>query len=269
MNPSGKYLIPLVMVTVLTGLLTMGAAPFDKPEKEPIDKIVFVHYPKVNLGKGSGKPGGGTGGTGILCSDYKYSGYKWADSTAIPYYINPTGSGAGSTETIAALEAAMDTWSNASNILNFSYVEITDKNAGGQSDNYNVISWADISASYPRAIAVTTTWYTRGTRRIVEVDTQMNSALDWSITSPNISPDLTDPAVSDSSRYANPGGIGGVGYDIQNIMTHEAGHWIMLNDLYNDRDSELTMYGYGSLAEIKKDTLAYGDELGVEAVYGP
>jgi len=51
-------------------------------------------------------------------------------------------------------------------------------------------------------------------------------------------------------------------------MTHEAGHWLMLGDLYNSTDSELTMYGYGSTRELKKDTLGYGDELGVEYIYG-
>jgi len=51
-------------------------------------------------------------------------------------------------------------------------------------------------------------------------------------------------------------------------MTHEAGHLIMLGDLYNSGDAYLTIYGYGSVGEIKKDTLGYGDELGVEHVYG-
>ncbi len=52
-------------------------------------------------------------------------------------------------------------------------------------------------------------------------------------------------------------------------MTHEAGHWLMLSDLYNGRDSLLTMYGYGDYGELYKDTLAYGDELGVEKIYKP
>jgi hypothetical protein len=42
----------------------------------------------------------------------------------------------------------------------------------------------------------------------------------------------------------------------------------MLGDLYNSKDSKLTMYGYGSEGELIKDTLGYGDELGVERVYG-
>ncbi len=53
------------------------------------------------------------------------------------------------------------------------------------------------------------------------------------------------------------------------IMTHEAGHWIILGDLYTGKDSYLTKCGYGALGEIEKDTLGYGDELGVEKAYSP
>jgi hypothetical protein len=31
----------------------------------------------------------------------------------------------------------------------------------------------------------------------------------------------------------------------------------------------LTMYGYGALGELKKDSLGYGDALGVRKIYGP
>jgi len=90
----------------------------------------------------------------------------------------------------------------------------------------------------------------------------------WSYTLPSVTHDLTGPATSDPDRYSDPVNLGVANtYDIQNIMTHEAGHWIMLSDLYNNKDSALTMYGYGSKGELKKDTLGYGDELGVERVY--
>ncbi len=134
----------------------------------------------------------------------------------------------------------------------------------------NVISWADISSQYPNAIAITTVWYYTYSKAIAEVDTQMNTgSMAWSYTPPNIVPaDLSGRAISNASRYADPTNLGTAGtYDIRNIMTHEAGHWIMLGDLYNSRDSKITMYGYGSMQELKKDTLAYGDERGVESVY--
>ena len=48
-------------------------------------------------------------------------------------------------------------------------------------------------------------------------------------------------------------------YDLQNIATHEIGHWIGLNDLFDDSDKDLTMYGFGAGGEVKKRTLGQGD----------
>jgi hypothetical protein len=85
------------------------------------------------------------------------------------------------------------------------------------------------------------------------------NGFNWSYTTPiPVSVDYSDP--SNNSNYAGT-------YDIRNIMTHEAGHWIMLGDLYNNGDSFLTMYGYGSLGELKKDTLGKGDVIGVRKAY--
>jgi hypothetical protein len=93
--------------------------------------------------------------------------------------------------------------------------------------------------------------------------------LPWSYTDVGSPVELAGAAVPVADRYADPSGSGDSGsFDIRNIMTHEAGHWIQLGDLYNSRDSYLTMYGYGSTGEIAKDTLGYGDELGIEKAYG-
>ncbi|MFH0805078.1 MAG: matrixin family metalloprotease, partial [Patescibacteria group bacterium] len=56
-------------------------------------------------------------------------------------------------------------------------------------------------------------------------------------------------------------------YDLQNIGTHEFGHWLQLGDLYTARDRELTMYGYGATSETKKRDLGLGDTLGVQKIY--
>jgi hypothetical protein len=74
-----------IFVILLTAAPVMAAAPPDNPgkgpaDKEPLDKIIFVHYPNPNsaFGKPEGKPGGGgtSGGTGVSCPDYKYSGVR-------------------------------------------------------------------------------------------------------------------------------------------------------------------------------------------------
>jgi hypothetical protein len=261
-------LAAFVIAVLLMGLVgtAVAASPADSPGKGLTDKVVFVQYAKDAPAKHEpGKPGGTL--TGVLNPDYKYSGIHWADPTGVEYWLNPTGSDVSSGSTIAAIKAAMATWANASGPLGYDYQGTTTREAG-VADGYNVVSWADISDKYPNAIAVTTIWYYRN-HHIAEVDTVMNSDLPWSYTDPGSLPDLSGAAQPVASRYTEPSGSGDPNaYDIQDIMTHEAGHWIMLGDLYNSKDSSLTMYGYGSKGEISKDTLAYGDERGVEAVYG-
>ncbi|MBI2869808.1 MAG: hypothetical protein HYX96_08295 [Chloroflexi bacterium] len=262
--------IVLVVVLLLTGLVSLGAAPAS-PGKGPVDRINFIHYPKDAPGKPATAPGKETGG-GVLDRDYKYSGVHWADGSALGYAVNQAGSGVDAGATISAVQASFMPWDNASGTLGFNYQGTTGLNAGNL-DGTNAVSWADISGQFPTALAVTSVWYYRFNKQIVETDTTMNAAYQWSYTAPVFQyplafPDLSGPASRDASRYIDPVNLGPAGtYDIRNIMTHEAGHWIMLGDLYKSSDSELTMYGYGAPQELKKGTLAYGDELGVERVY--
>jgi len=37
--------------------------------------------------------------------------------------------------------------------------------------------------------------------------------------------------------------------DVQDIVTHEFGHWFGLDDLYSEADYWLTMYGYADYGE--------------------
>ena len=56
--------------------------------------------------------------------------------------------------------------------------------------------------------------------------------------------------------------------DVQNIMTHELGHFCGLKDLYNDADYWLTMYGYSDYGLTYARTLGLGDINGLKVVYG-
>ncbi|MDD1714927.1 MAG: matrixin family metalloprotease, partial [Methanoregulaceae archaeon] len=105
----------------------------------------------------------------------------------------------------------------------------------------NSVFWGPISNA--NVIAVTNIWINRRSREIVETDIQMNSYLEWGI--------------GDEEAF-----------DIQNIVTHEAGHVCGLGDLYNRPASELTMFGYSRLGEEKKNTLGQGDVLGLQKLYG-
>jgi hypothetical protein len=56
-------------------------------------------------------------------------------------------------------------------------------------------------------------------------------------------------------------------FDVQNIATHEAGHTLMLDDLYMDAANVLTMYGYGSYGETYAISLGTGDVSGIKVIY--
>jgi hypothetical protein len=56
-------------------------------------------------------------------------------------------------------------------------------------------------------------------------------------------------------------------YDVQNVATHELGHWLVLNDLYGGGDTEKTMYYSASAGETKKRTLDADDTNGINYIY--
>ena len=56
-------------------------------------------------------------------------------------------------------------------------------------------------------------------------------------------------------------------YIVQNVMTHEFGHWIFLADQYSSSCSEVTMYGTMDFAETKKQSLETPDKNGINYQY--
>lgn len=113
-------------------------------------------------------------------------------------------------------------------------------------DYQNIIAWNKISGN---ALAVTYTWYNPSTKQAVDIDTIMNSRYAWSYTPP-----------PQCSLYPTT-------YDVQNILTHELGHTVGLNDHYTSAYTNNTMYGYGSKGEVIKDTLTNGDKIGAHNIY--
>jgi hypothetical protein len=106
-------------------------------------------------------------------------------------------------------------------------------------DKVNAILWKKMGRS---TIGATYVWYSTATGEVLEADTVFNKRYAWAIfpSSPECqnSPDA---------------------YDLQNIATHEFGHWIGLDDLYDDADKDLTMFGFSAGGEVKKRTLGTGD----------
>jgi hypothetical protein len=171
--------------------------------------------------------------------DYVLLGFHWY--SAINYYINPKNSYRFSTTTVVnTITASANAWDSQTSYQVFNYRGTTTRTAGRR-DGYNVVSW---SLYYSRnVIAVTSIWYSGS--RIVETDCRMNTVFKWSL----------------------KGEAGKM--DVQNIMTHEFGHWCGLADLYSDTDYWLTMYGYAGYGETYKRSLGLGDINGLKAIYGP
>ena len=122
-------------------------------------------------------------------------------------------------------------------------------------DYQNVLAWGRLAAN---TLGLTTIRYFVDTGEVVDVDTIMNSRVTWTWTNPTtlVAPATSDNTCGDLTKY-----------DAQDILTHEIGHWMGLDDIYSSSNKDLTMYGYGRKGELKKNTLEPGDILGIQVLY--
>lgn len=262
-------LLFLTAILFISALPVAAAPPADNPGKGPpeLDRVVFIHYGKdFAPGKPSGTPGKGPGNKDKGNDLYSYSGIHWVDSDIIPdgvpYYYNPANEPGNFS---SAIQASFQTWENdPESYIDFWYEGTTTDAPGigaSRPDYNNVVGWADLSAQYPDAIGITIVWSLRGRRLIVDCDTVLNSASYFAWTQYEGAGDPNEtwlPGYNDDTFFD---------VDVQNIMTHEAGHWLMLNDLYDDTASEQTMFGYALDGELKSRSLETGDMDGVRKIY--
>ena len=260
-----KILSALLMIALLLSLAApVFAAPAANPGKGPpnIEKTVFVHYPKGAPAKGGipGAPDGQKDKEKDSKLWYKYGGVHWADgSIPVNYKVNLASSGDDGSF-LDGIQAAFQAWEDeAESYIEFNYVGgfqgiPSSFDGDGFMNGANEVGWTTIT-DFPRAIAVTSIWRDIFTLEIVEVDVAMNIDLPWSQT-------ILSPAQDPDKVTASTGA-----YDVQNIMTHEAGHWLMLEDMYQKPAGVQTMYGYSTKDELKKRSLESGDEAGVQEIY--
>lgn len=180
-------------------------------------------------------------------SGFSYSGIHWdRNDLPVSYYINEIGTSdvPGTTDEYQAVKASFQTWEDdPESFMDYTYMGPTTR--GSESlDGYNVVSWQPFDGP-GGTLAQTTYWYNPSTKLMTEFDIVFDEDETWS-------------ATGQPSKH-----------DIQNVGTHEAGHTLMLDDLYDLADSEQTMYGYASLGETKKRTLEAGDRAGIRYIYPP
>lgn len=162
--------------------------------------------------------------------------------------LNSVPSTVGQNNLDTIVKAGFNQYASASgSLINFERGANTSVNRA-RLDGRNLISWGRANSG---TLGVTYIWYYPSTGLAVEIDTIMNSRYKWTWSNSN--------SCADSATY-----------DAQNIMTHELGHWLGLNDEYDaGAFGNNTMYGYGSVAEVKKNTLTTGDISGVASIYTP
>ncbi len=229
MRSSALVLIALILLPIAIAPLSVSA--ISSPHLMVIEWSVEKSYGRVTLYQIP------TEDDSMSNSDYKLLPFRWY--TTANYWINPSNKyGFSESDVVAAITVSAGTWDKETNFEVFSYQGTTKRSAGSY-DGYNVISWGYYRAG---VIAVTYIWYIGNS--IIETDTRLNTYYKWSL--------------NGEARKM----------DVQNIMTHEFGHWCGLDDLYDDKDYWLTMYGYASYGETYKRTLGFGDILGLKAVYG-
>ena len=211
-------------------------APENSPvinENWDLERVDFIHYAKPN-GVGSAKSP----------SCYKLMGVKW-NPLPVSYVINPSNpQGLSEGFVTSTISASAESWDSAtsSELFNNAY-------GVNYSAQYGVQNFQNalVFGDYPDSgvIGVTSVWYTRVGKRLVEFDMLLNTDFTWG------DADLNSSVM-----------------DLQNIITHELGHGIGLDDIYSTSCLSVTMYGYSTEGETSKRTLETADIAGLQKMYG-
>src|SRR5262249_48979667 len=151
----------------------------------------------------------------------------------------------GAAAALSVLQTAFATWSGADSGEQFPYGGATSVK-GAKRDGTSAVLWRKLGKG---TIATTYVWFSKVTNEAIEIDMVFNKKYPWAVFSGG------GECQSDPDAY-----------DLQDIATHEIGHWVGLEDLYDDADADLTMYGFGAGGELKKRSLASGDVAGALAV---
>ncbi|UCG95681.1 MAG: matrixin family metalloprotease [archaeon] len=253
--------LPARAVEVAPNVFYLGLA-FDKGTL--VEGYAFVDYrerfvkPGTECGNGICEPGEnprkcpqdctGNGETSD-CYGFLSRGAKWKEVE--PYTVNPINNeGLDFGFVYDNLASDISKWETAAGAEILGTGTITNMTLEADTispDGKNEVYFGDIDQ--PGAIGVTIVWGVfsgppKG-RKLVEWD-QIYDQVDF-----------------DWSDSGEPGKM-----DFESIATHELGHSVGLDDLYDSGCSEMTMYGYADYGETKKRTLEDGDITGVSELYG-
>jgi hypothetical protein len=181
----------------------------------------------------------------LPASAFQYSGYKWEDADLpLTYRINTVNRPAWlSIDSFASIvQGGFQAWNDvACSYMAFSYGGATTSTKSR--DTTHAIYWNPTGAGMGSALALAWQWTNFNGDRLYDVDMEINGAEAWSIT-------------GETNKY-----------DLQSVIAHEAGHYLALDDLYEEADWGKTMYGYLYPGDTRPRTLSPDDQAGICYIY--
>jgi hypothetical protein len=146
----------------------------------------------------------------------------------------------------ASIHAAAQTWNDV-NPSHFTFYN-------SAYDDVNIIYAESMSNQYDLAVTGPAHW--NNWFYITHMHTAFNSDLNWDTNNtPNQNPFTLDNNGSTTT------------YNVQNVMTHEFGHWLELEDTYSESCNSVTMYGNIGVGDIGKISLSIHDEDAINWMY--
>jgi len=231
------------------GLQSVANGPKDSPPG--LERVVFIHY-RPEHGKPDGSPGKKPPASGPSCYGFIARGAKWK-TLPVEFHVSCSkGNDLSENFLDSAFSAAASAWAGATSTELFNTkTPIMDPGFTvnpDETNGVNEIAFQDLSAAHAIAITYVWGWFSGPVdqREIVEFDMILDDTeYTWG------------DATTNSALM-----------DVQNIATHELGHALGLNDVYQSACSTVTMYGYSDYGEITKRTLDGADITGLRELYG-
>ena len=263
-EPKNTIAVPAKAVEVTPGIFYLGTA---LDEKGLVQGYAIIDYeknfakPGTVCGNGICEPGenarkcpddcaGGNGEEPDTSSCYGFLAKEAKWKTNEPWVVNPENTrGLGSEFVFSNLSTDIIKWEDAAGLDILGEGSSTNDILEADMispDNKNEVYFADID--YQNAIGITIVW------GIFSGPPWARELVEWD--------QVYDDVDFDWSSTGEPGKM-----DFESIATHELGHSIGLDDLYDTKCSDQTMYGYAAYGETDKRTLEAGDIKGIQELY--
>lgn len=238
-KPRHRVILPAKAIRVAPDLYYLGEGKDVDGKKVEGYAFIYRKENQVKREKGAKRQ--------PSCYGYLSPGAKW--KTLEPYLVDPENlRGLDGNFIRNNLALNINKWESAAgkDILGPEAAGVVDGVDTLAPDNKNEVLFGEIAEA--DVIAMTIVWgYFSGPIR--------NRALvEWD--------QIYDDYDFDWSSSGEPGKM-----DFENIATHELGHSVGMNDVYQNACLEVTMYGYAELGETKKRTLETPDITGVYNLY--